>query len=95
MRHTSRSVAQINLYQVTPNTVCLTACLRYNCEVPGDERERIIHVMGITADIRRERIGLALVDPCVDHRTPCRRSRLRGASQKCAESLIDQLKQIV
>jgi len=66
MRRTERSVAQTNLHQVTPNTACLTACLRYNCEVLGDKRERIKHAMGITINIRRERIWLALVDPCVE-----------------------------
>jgi len=95
MRRTAGSVAQINPYQVTPNTVCLTACLRYNCEVLCDECERIKHAMGITLDIRRERIRLALVNPSVDHRTPGRPGRLRGASQKRGESLIERLKQVV
>ena len=41
LRRAAGSVTQTNQYHVTPNTVCLTACLRYNCEVLGDERERI------------------------------------------------------
>jgi hypothetical protein len=85
----------MNLYFVTANTICLTACLRYNCEVLGDERERITHAMGITVDIRRRRIWLALVNSFVDRRPSGRRSRLRGASQRRGESLIERLKQVV
>jgi hypothetical protein len=85
----------MNPYHVTPNTVCLTACLRYNCEVLGGERERIKHTMGITIDMRRGRIELALVDPSVDHRPPGSRSRLRGASQRRGESLNERLMPLV
>ena len=95
MRRTARRVAQINSYQVAPHTVFLTVCLRYNCEVLGDERERTNNAMGITIDIRRERIRLALVNSFFDRRTPGRRCRLRGTSQKRGESLIEQLKQVV
>ena len=52
----------MNSYQVAPNTVFLTVCLRYNCEVLCDERERIKNAMGITIDIRREKIWRTLVD---------------------------------
>jgi len=56
---------QMNPYCVTPNTICLTACLRYNCDVLGGGRERITHAMGITVDKRRGRIWLALVNSFV------------------------------
>jgi len=95
MRRTAKRVAQIGSYQVAPNTVCLTVCLRYNCEILGDEGERNKNAMGITIDIHRERIRLTLVNSFVGQRTPDRRCRLRGASQKRGESLIEQLKQVV
>ena len=86
---------QTNRYHVTPNTISLTLCLRYNDEMLGDKHERIKHAMGITVDMRREMNKLALVDPSVARRPPGRRSRFRGASQKRGESLNERLMPVV
>ena len=80
----------IQLY-VTPDTVCPTASLGYNRELPGDERERITHAMSIFVDKRWENNWLALVSPFGNHRPPGRRNRLRGVSQRGAESLNERL----
>ena len=86
---------QTNRYHVTPNTISLTLCLRYNDEMLGDKHERIKHAMDITVDMRREMNKLALVDPSVAHRPPSRRGRLRGESRRRGESFSERLMPVI